>query len=162
MLRKLLQDRLGLATHRVTQQRNGYELVLAKGGVKLHKASGEPPPMPDYFKKFPVDALNGRVMTTAEGRGIAAITGRGVPVAKLAGELSEMLRTFVVDRTGLAGDYYFGFTFAREVGAAPAEEFNAPELFDVLQRELGLKLESTKGPVEILVVDRVEKSPTAN
>ena len=67
--------------------------------------------MPAYFNTKPIDALEQRILSTMEGPGTLAITGRRVPIQKLADELSTALSTFVDDRTGLSGDYYFNFLF---------------------------------------------------
>lgn len=161
MLRQLVKERFGMESHTVTQERSGYALVVGRDGHKLQQAgpNGELPPMPDYFKKMPLDALAGRVVTSMEGPGTAAITGRGVPVSMLVSELSAALETLVIDQTGLAGNYYFGFRFLRDALDPAATSI---PVFDAIQDELGLRLEATKGPAEILVVDRIAKVPTDN
>ena len=65
----------------------------------------------------------------------------------------------VVDRTGMTGSWDFELTFAPENRGpdAPPADPNAPSFFTAIQEQLGLKLESTKGPVEVLVIDSVEK-----
>ena len=164
MLRKLLEARLGLKAGIKQQERSGYELVVAKNGPKLRAAggSGELPPMPDYFKNMPADALKGRIVSSAEGPGTTAVTGRGVPIAKLAAELSEHAGAFVDDGTGLGGEYYFGFQFAGGGGANPAVESNAPGLFEAVQSELGLRLEKKKRPVDVLVIEHIDMTPAEN
>lgn len=87
-----------------------------------------------------------------EGQGITAITGRGVPISKLADELSAGLAAFVNDRTGLTGKYYFGFKFLRDEFLT--SNLEGVSLFTAIQDQLGLKLEKQKGPAEILVVDQ--------
>ena len=74
------------------------------------------------------------------------------------------MQRIVVDRTGLSGGWDFEITFApeRPLNPPPGVEFpaadpNAPSLFTAMQEQLGLKLQSTKGPVEVLVVERVEQ-----
>jgi uncharacterized protein (TIGR03435 family) len=65
----------------------------------------------------------------------------------------------VIDRTGLTGGWDFELTFAPENPGpeAPPADPNAPSFFTAIQEQLGLKLEATKGPVEVLVIDSVEK-----
>jgi len=100
-----------------------------------------------------------------EGPGTSAITGRGVPLSRLAAEISNAVGAPVWDRTNLTDEYYFGFRFLRDDGAgANARDPNVLSLpiADALQQEVGLRLERTKGPVEILVVDHVQRAPTEN
>lgn len=163
MLRQLLIDRFKLSTHTTVEQRSGYALVIVDG-PKLQEAAAisEVPPMPRYMKGQPAAAFEGAIFASAgDAKDISAITGRGVPLARLAETLSEELKEFVVDRTGMSGNYYFGFTF-RRLDRADADAPEAPSIFDALSEELGLRLERQKGSVELLVVDHVERIPSAN
>jgi Protein of unknown function (DUF3738). len=159
MLRALLSDRLRLASHRVTKEVQGYTLVIAKGGPKLKLANsrGEAPPMPEFFRGSP-EQIEGKLYTS-DGMAWSLVVGRGVPISQLAEELSERLGTFVVDRTGLRGKYYFGFK--SHWPNSPSESSEVASVFSVLPDELGLRLVKEKGPVELLVVDHFEK-PAAN
>ena len=155
MLRKLLAERFHLVTHVRTEERAGYDLVVGKKGAKLTTSPATPNAgMPVY---------TGKIFLGAVGQGTLAISGHGVPLSKLAEQLCDLLRVFVHDRTGVTQSYFFNFKFQRpdttgEVGS----ESEAHTLFDALETELGLKLEKSKGPAEILVVDRVDKAPTEN
>ena len=161
MLQALLVERLNIVSHRETKELPGYALVVAKKGPKLKTADGlgEEPPMPDYLGGNSPAGLKGRLLTTAEGKGTSAILGRGVTIARFAEELSAAIGASVWDETGLTGEYYFGFKFQRM--DYTGDDAEAPSVFSVVQNELGLKLEKRKGPVEILVVDHVDK-PSAN
>jgi uncharacterized protein (TIGR03435 family) len=139
MLQSLLEDRFKLAMHRETRDEPVYELVAAKGGVKLKTAKA------DESAGFEMDT--GRIHSMA------------VPLEYLAANLAYLLGRTVIDKTGLAGKYSFTVTFTPD-DASPADT-NGPSLFTALQDQLGLKLESSKGPVELLVIDHVEK-PDAN
>ena len=167
MLRRLLADRFQLTAHTETEERSEFALVVGKHGHKLatRTGDGELPPMPDYLAGKPAEAFEGALFTSAEGPGTSAITGRGVPVSALTAEISKDVGTMVLDRTGLTGDYYFGFRFLRDdelgVNARDPRVMSLP-IGDALEDELGLRLEKTKGPVDILVVDHVEKMPTPN
>jgi uncharacterized protein (TIGR03435 family) len=161
MLQTLLVERFKIVTHREIKELSGYALVVGKNGPKLSTktAAGEAPPLPDYLGGKPSAAFEGRIFTSTEGPGTAAITGRGVSVAQLADELSEEMGVFVSDQTGLGGEYYFGFKFESIRGPiGPAQSL---PVFSAVQDDLGLKLEKQKRPVEILVVDHVEK-PSEN
>jgi len=162
MLRQLLIDRFKLTTHTRVEQRSGYALVIVNG-PKLQRAAAtdEVPPMPGYLKGQPPAAYEGAIFNSAEGKGIAAITGRGVPLARLADTLSEELKEFVIDRTGTTENYYFGFAF-RHLDDTDADAPDVASLFDALREELGLRLERRKGPVEFLVVDHAERIPSEN
>jgi uncharacterized protein (TIGR03435 family) len=116
-------------------------------------------PMPEWFSKISAASVEGKVLATMEGKGVGAITGRRVTMAQLAESLTRVLRVFVRDETALAGKYYFAFRFAPENAAADSD---LPPLTAALQENVGLKLEKRKGPVETLVVDHVEKTPTQN
>jgi uncharacterized protein (TIGR03435 family) len=70
-----------------------------------------------------------------------------------ANGLSQNVGRAVVDRTGLTGNWAFELTYAAE----PGPDSDAPSLFTALQEQLGLKLESAKGPVEVLVIDSVRR-----
>jgi uncharacterized protein (TIGR03435 family) len=164
MLQTLLAERFQMQSHRVTKEQEGYALMLAGSGVKLKAAKdGDPAPaMPEWFAKFtPVGAagMEGKIVATAEGPGVGAITRRRVTMGQLAGSLENVLRTFVTDNTRLPGKYYIGFKYAQN--AAP-DNTDLPQLLPALQESVGLKLEKRKGPVEMLVVDHLDKAPAEN
>jgi uncharacterized protein (TIGR03435 family) len=163
MLRALLNERLKLVFHRETKEATGYALVIDKGGPKLKTANsqGELPPMPEFVQR-PPQSFEGGILDEVVA-GAFAIVGRGVSISQLAERLSVSLRTFVVDRTGLTGKYYFGFKYQPVfVPDDSVKEFeDAPSLFSVLPSELGLRLEKQKGTIEVLVVDHLE-APAAN
>jgi uncharacterized protein (TIGR03435 family) len=138
MVQSLVEERFKVTVHRETRQETIYELVVAKGGSKL-KAAGE-----SESPGFGVEP--GRVHSMA------------VPLEYLAGNLSQVLERSVVDKTGLSGKFDYTLTYAPDT-ATPGDD--GPSLFTALEQQLGLKLESTKGPVEFLVIDHAEK-PDAN
>jgi bla regulator protein blaR1 len=162
MFQELLADRFKLAIHHETKEVQGYALAVAKNGLRVKAATaGEAHPMPPYFPYRNPGALEGQVLVTAAGPGILALTGRGVSMPQLAETLSDKLGlgTFVLDQTGAGGKYYFGFQFQHV--DRPNEDVDVPSIFTALQDELGLKLEKQKGPVEVLVIDHVER-PSEN
>jgi uncharacterized protein (TIGR03435 family) len=155
MLQKLLSDRFELAFHRDTQQLPVYALVLEKGGAKLAKGSGE----------------SDRLQTMALGRDKdhAIAIARNANMADFTGALQRgLLDRPVLDRTDLEGRFDFTLNFtpdesqaARLGGPLPAGDNAPPGLFTAIQEQLGLKLESTRAAVEVLVIDRVER-PSEN
>jgi len=103
------------------------------------------------------------------GRGV--IDGQSMGMDMLVSQLANPLGRTVLDKTGLKGHYEIKLEWTPEEGAgrgpgdgpeaAPPPDTTGPSLFTALQEQLGLKLESSKGPVEIIVIDRIEK-PTEN
>jgi uncharacterized protein (TIGR03435 family) len=89
-----------------------------------------------------------------------------LPLSAITNPLGNIVGQIVVDRTGLTGNWDFELTFAAEAGRGlppwggdvPLPDPNAPSIFTTLQEQLGLKLESVKAPVEVLVIDNVESS----
>ncbi len=155
MFRKLLADRFRLVAHTRAEERSGYDLVVGKKAVKLATAPANPAAGKAAFA--------GKIFLGVPDQGTFAISGHGVPPSRLADQLSDLLRAFVRDRTGLTQNYFFNIRFRRPgATGGVGTESDAPTLFDVLETELGLKLEKSKGPAEILVVDRVDKVPTEN
>jgi uncharacterized protein (TIGR03435 family) len=136
-LRWLLEDRFKLALHRETKDVPGFALVVAKGGPKLRKNFGDPAPPIMY----PGGLRSGSWSMEA-----------------LAWELSRPLRQPVVDKTSIEGTFNIDLTWAPD-GEADSP---LPSIFTALQQQLGLRLESRKVPVEILVIDHLEKIPTDN
>ena len=156
MLRKLLSDRFNLTFHREQKEFSIYALTVAKNGSKL-KEGTEPPegPPPLIFVVSPQSLhLPGRNATMAE---LASVFQRAA------------LDRPVTDKTGLSGRYDFDLEFTpdeTQFGGAFAKRANTddsakPGLFAAMQEQLGLRLEATRGPVEALVVDHVER-PSAN
>jgi uncharacterized protein (TIGR03435 family) len=157
MLRMLLTDRFKLKLHRETRQMPVYALVLGKDGPKFQEVRREP-------KDGDGD--------TRKGRG--HLTGQRVPISDLAEILSGELGLSVLDRTGLKGFFDLKLEWIpdesqlRGPGDGPdgkistlGPDLNGPSIFTALQEQLGLKLEKQIGPVEILVIDHVER-PSEN
>jgi len=144
MLQSLLAERFKLALHPETRQLPIYKLVVGRNGPKLHKVDAD---APLGIKTF--DTNKGQLIT------------RGTSMPQLAGMLAMTgeLENLVVDGTGLDG--YYEFTLEWAPSSVPAEVSPGPSLFTALQEQLGLKLEATKGPVETLVIDHVER-PSEN
>jgi uncharacterized protein (TIGR03435 family) len=152
MLQSLMEERFKLALHRETRMEPIYELVVAKGGPKLKESAG-----PDANGRF------GFFCASIAG----PCTSTDMGIGGLVGMLSRMLGRPVSDKTGLTGKYDYTLTFtpepAQAVSGAPPQEAlpsvdsNAPSIFTALQEQLGLKLESTRGPVEVLVIDNAAR-----
>ena len=160
MLQSLLMDRFKMVVHRVTKDAGGYALTVAKNGPKMQEAKeGKVPGLPDWIRGPSDDPakLEELVVATMPAPGVGAITGRRVTMLQFTEKLQRLLDTAVLDQTGLDGKYYFALQYA--TGDTP--DAPLPDLFSAV-KQLGLRLEKHKGPVEMLVVDHIEKFPTEN
>ena len=177
MVQSLLAERFNLAAHTETREMAIYELVLARGdgrlGEKLRGAGPECAPMtlPPGMKPPPPPPPPGAGARGGPPPGCPMIFGNGFMSARrtsmeqLARNLSRTVRRIVVDKTGLTGFYDADLEFMPDTapppGAPGAPPFpnpnpDAPSIYTAMQEQLGLKLESARGPVEQLVIDRVE------
>ena len=165
-LRHLLEDRFKLRMHRETRELDIYALVMARPGGG--PGPGLKPTTQDCVAAAAA-AQKGQpqVPFGAPGQpfcGISGSPGRvkfgGLPASSFATAFAGPAGRMVVDRTGMTGSWDFELTFAPENRGpdAPPADPNAPSFFTAIQEQLGLKLESTKGPVEVLVIDGVEKA----
>jgi uncharacterized protein (TIGR03435 family) len=143
MLRPLLASQFHLQSHFESRLMPAYALELAKGGTKI--SAVQPGLTPD-----------GRTDPGGIRMGPTEIVSTAAPLAPLLDALSVQLGRPVVDRTGLTGRYSFTIHFAPVQSAADAQPDAAPSLFTALQEQLGLKLESTRAPASILVIDHIE------
>jgi len=160
MIRSLLEDRFMIKVHRETRDLPGYVLTVARGGPKLQAFKegtcadwdpGTPAPPPPPGQKRTIHCGNNLVRN---GKWVATkIDTKGV-----AGALQAIVGKPVLDRTGLSGFYDVNMTYVEDALAADAA---GPSIFTAIQDELGLKLESTKVPIEMLVIDHIER-PTGN
>jgi uncharacterized protein (TIGR03435 family) len=143
MLRTLLAQRLGLKTHSEQKEMQVYELTLAKGGPKFHESTTEGPPL--------FSGNNGRLIAER------------VTMTDLAEKISEPLGRPVIDATGLKGRYDIHIDATAYMGQSGNGSMDVTALlFNALQQQLGVKLESRKDTPKMLVIDSVEKTPTEN
>lgn len=175
MMQTLLADRFKLSLRRETKEMPVYALVVAKDGPKLHEAKDveinqqdAPPDAPKTAAPVGDKAPRG---TMRMGRG--QLSAQAVRLSMLANLLSSEVGRSVIDKTGLTGVYDIElkwtpdqsqgqmFKGADTGDSAPPPDTSGPTIFTALQEQLGLKLESQKGPVEMFVIERVEK-PTEN
>jgi uncharacterized protein (TIGR03435 family) len=133
-MQAVLRDRFGLVLRAEHRELPFYNLLQAKGG---HKLSTHDPAM----NKPPSLRSNGRQMT-----------GTGVNVGMLAQQLSSLLDRPVHDETGLTGEYDFKLD-----GTSPdSDPASGPSIFTALTDQLGLRLESAKGPVQVYVIEKID------
>jgi uncharacterized protein (TIGR03435 family) len=171
MLQSLLEERFQLRVHREMKTMPVYTLAPAKAGLRLMKPKEGSCIDPGAMEPALGSGLLpcGDASVAFESAKGLFILGGQVTIAELVRELSNILQRPIIDKTGFAGKFDVNLRFAYEedvtVGIAKpptSAEFDGDSsLIGALQRELGLKLESAKGPVEVLVVDRAER-PSAN
>jgi uncharacterized protein (TIGR03435 family) len=145
MMQDLLADRFQLKFHKETRELPIYNLVVAKGGLKIE--------------------------TTPEGKGngysmgSGKLSGNGIELDSLAFSLANQVGRIILNKTGLAGRYNIDLKWQPDSMAAGSNSSSAdpplPDLFTALQEQTGLKLEPAKGPVDVYVIDHVEK-PSEN
>jgi uncharacterized protein (TIGR03435 family) len=153
MMKSLLASRFQLELHSETKNASVYSLVVAKGGLRMRPSADQTDPE----KGGPKELRAGR------------IAGEGIPMYVLVNLLSNALGRAVINNTGLTGKYDVDLQYVPDSAPPPVnagEESTTSDgldiaIFTALERQLGLKLESTKAPQEVLVIDRVEH-PSAN
>jgi uncharacterized protein (TIGR03435 family) len=144
MLRSLLEDRFRLKVHREIREQPVYSLGVAKEGPKLKTSSAD---------EQPGMALG------SKGQTIEMRFSKWT-MARLARQISVNEGRKVLDKTELSGEYDFTLSYVDDRRAVGGQQ-DGPSLFTALQEQLGLKLESQKGPVEVLVIEHADK-PSEN
>jgi uncharacterized protein (TIGR03435 family) len=154
MIRQLMTDRFKLAFHREKRELSAYAITVATGGPKMTKNDSNPNGLPNLLF-----------------RGLGNLPGSNATIADLAGVMqTAVLDRPVLDKTGLQGRYDFTLLWTpdetqfTQMGVRvppPSPDATAPGLFTAFQEQLGLKIESTKAPVDVLVIDRIDR-PSEN
>jgi uncharacterized protein (TIGR03435 family) len=189
MVQSLLEDRFQLKVHHELRQLPVYNLVVAKNGPKLKLSDDQKPPVPgnnrsqaDTPSKGPQGVSEPHRGGTAliRGRTCTILAGKAIPINTVDSAMLTSLPTLlqgvleqagldktdlkgwpVVDKTGLKGSFDIELQFTPDtLGPAPPDACG-PSLFTALEEQLGLKLESARGPVEVIVIDSVSK-PSEN
>jgi len=190
MLQNLLAEQFKLTLHHDSKEMPLYQLVVARGGPKMKEsaettktentaAPAAPGPMKRDAEGYPVLTPGQSVMAMTPGH--ARMQGAQQTMPEFATRLSAFLGRPVTDATSLNGKYDFVLSWAPEPNrglipglpppppgadtiapAAADPQDSGPTIFTALQEQLGLKLEQKKGPVDMLVIDHVEKVPTEN
>jgi uncharacterized protein (TIGR03435 family) len=163
MIQKLLADRFQLKFHREKKELAVYTITVTKTGSKITKSEADPAGLPTLlFGRAPQGAnFNVRNATLADVAGVLQGAVLDKPVVDQTGltEKYDFLLKFTPDSSQMTG---FGPPQPAPAGAAAVDPGDAfPDLFTAFQQQLGLKLESTKAPADVIVIDKVEK-PSAN
>lgn len=147
MYRGLLASRFNLAFHHETRPLSVYALHAGKDGPKLSKSLGDPKGLPDTsFTEWNSQAIT--------------LKATNVTIADFVWAMGLVLDRPAADQTGLAGRFDFTLRWAPEA-AQPTDPNPPPGLFTAIQEQIGLKLEATKAPVDVLVIDHVDR-PSPN
>jgi uncharacterized protein (TIGR03435 family) len=173
-MQSLLAERFKLVTHNETKQLQVYALVIARSdgklGPNLRKSETDctaliagrrgAPPAPLQPGERPMCGM--RI-------GPGSFSAGAMPLSQVASSLSPLVQRIVVDKTGLAGNYDIDVTYTPDqmpqgpggppppgAPALPPIDPNGPSIFTALQEQLGLKLDSQRGPVDVFVIDGVE------
>ncbi len=145
MLKTLLVQRFKLTVHRETKIVAGYAMVTAKGGPKLQAAQSDDSSSNDNHGRFVAQAY---------------------PLSEFREWLSRSMNAPVADKTGLTGKFDFTFEYSpdslKPLASDKPSDDSRPSIFDAMQDKLGLKLTPQKIPVEIVVVDHIERVPSEN
>ncbi len=183
MLQNLLIERFGLKFHWDSKVMPAYELVVTKSGPKLKESAPGPDEAAPPFNGtkvgpdgFPVLPAGKRPVTMMAPGGKLAVRGHEETAEDIAAKLSSEVGRPVINRTGLKGK--FDYTLHYQIGGLRAEappspsdpadssslanSESGPTLFEALQQQLGLKLQPSKGPVPVFVIDHANKVPTEN
>jgi uncharacterized protein (TIGR03435 family) len=147
LTRKLLEERFGLKLRTEIKELDVYAITVGKGGEKIARSAGDPNGPPSENENS-----NGGVVT---------MRMTNMSMGEFAPDLGYFVGRPAVDQTGLAGRYDFQLKWTADESKAPADGSAPPGMFTAIQEQLGLKLEPAKAPVEVLVVDAVER-PSAN
>jgi uncharacterized protein (TIGR03435 family) len=166
MLQSLLEDRFQLKVRRETRDLPIYNLVLSKGGPKLSQDQAPPDPR-QSFTNFaslgePLTPLPRGAMRMITGPSSSTLTGIAISVSRVVNLLQSKADRIILDKTGFTGLVDVNIEFNPELRATSTDAPDAPSgpsLFTAVQG-IGLKLESAKAPLEVLVIDSVhEPSP---
>ncbi len=176
MFQNLLAERFKLAVHHEMKEIQVFELVVAKGGPKMTPSPKDPvradtAPSPSGPQRptigsdgYPVLGQGGNATAMMNGRARMRLLNESMD--KLAGMLSNQFGRPVENKTGIEGEYdvnlYWNTEGSGTRDAATTELDAGPTLMQAIQDQLGLKVQQTKGQVEMLVVDHIEKTPTEN
>jgi uncharacterized protein (TIGR03435 family) len=162
--RAVLAERFAFKARRETRERPVLALVRMRSdsplGPRLRQSATDCAALAREAGKsgapWPPRSVEGRILCGIQPQGSTLVAG-GYPMAEFQRYLTNQAQRVVIDRTGLAGVWDFELTFTPPDVAAAAADVDTPTLFTALQEQLGLRLESTRGPSDVLVVERIER-----
>lgn len=143
MLHSLLEERFGLRMHKDTRDLVHVTMQVGRGGIKFKPTSNKGIDLPDQTGNVNAGTQDWRITNNT--------------MTEFAGFLRNFLNHPVIDQTGLTGKYDFTLKWARDDAQPNADTKGLPGLITALQEQLGLKVESSKGPTDVFVIDHIEK-----
>ena len=176
MMQTLLEDRFKLKAHSEIREIPVYELAVTKSGIKMQQpkegscaprdaSAALSPPGPGHLALAPCGRVTSMFIDSSTP--MVRIQGGNVSMQELTRVFSNFLDRIIIDKTGFTGTFDVHLDFAWDDALAGLPHFKgplpadpAPSVFSAVQ-QLGLRLESAKGPVEVLVIEHVER-PSAN
>lgn len=153
MLQALLADRFHLKAHVENKESSVYAITIAKGGSKLHETKVDDDPTHPSLANSGVD-----VQAHGGAQGLEFVA-HAASMKAIAAMITSQIETPIVDHSGLSGYYDFTLQFGRPWSANNPDSW--PDVFTAVQEQLGLKLESTKAVIPVIVIDHIEM-PSAN
>lgn len=166
MLQNLLKERFALKMHMESKEFPAYELVVAKGGLKIREVvpGGAASPVEPGWPEFPPNVVRmASQIRSSGGYLLIRLKSQLEPFSVLANLLETSADMPIVDKTGLTGKYSFTLEFTRDMhDASPDSLPPAPALSTALQQQLGLQLLSKKLPFDVVMVESFNKMPTEN
>jgi uncharacterized protein (TIGR03435 family) len=145
MMRALLSERFGLRVHHEQREARTYSLTTERGGPTVSRSTSAETG-PDPFRMSQPGSLSGTRVTTD----------------MLVKVLSNELRVPVVNSTGYTGFFDFSLRWRPEGAVSSSSDSEAPSIFTAVREQLGFRLEPRRTPVDVVVIDAVQLSPTAN
>jgi uncharacterized protein (TIGR03435 family) len=158
MEQALFADRIKLKAHFETREITIFALVVAKGGLKMHDATSGSS-YANGLKRDDGKPYGAGVFSMSNKMGITTVTAQGMSLEDLVLNLPGITGRLVEDKTGLTGIYDFTVHYA--ASNPPPPDSTEPSIYTALEEQLGLKLESVKGPGKVLIIDSVER-PSEN
>ena len=156
ILQSLLEERFNLKAHREVKDLPVFALSPARGGIKLRPSTARCTRVePNTVVRPPGPAeppLCGNRMSG--NREVMRWNAQSIDISQLIELLSAFVGRKVIDRTEFQGRFDINLEFSRDVSST---DTTTPSLLTLLQDELGLKVDSTKGPVDVLVIDHIER-----
>jgi uncharacterized protein (TIGR03435 family) len=175
MLQHLLVERIGLAVHHETRPGPVYEMVVAKDGLKMKRAEGAAGDSASITENGMAPGLSlnpDDTLRLAPGYPNTVLESIDASTMRIAGRMQSMAGVMrvlerptgrtILDKTGLGGLFDFDFLYTRPAAVSDTASDPAEDFFAALQAHLGLKLVAKTGPMDVLVVDRWNKTPVEN
>jgi uncharacterized protein (TIGR03435 family) len=158
MLQPVLADRFQLRVHHETRTRPVYNIVLAKGGLKMKELAPSAAAAPGS-PASPTGTPPGSCYHTSVGNGLRV--ERDCTMNDVRNILEGPSGRYLIDKTGLAGRYDFELHWTPDNTPPDSALAGGPSIFTAVQEQLGLKLESASAPVDVLVIDSAQR-PSEN